>query len=510
MKMLCTGLGAWSTIEAGQQRTHGLTFPLAIVSAVVVEAGFSAPECWEDEGRHDGPFDVVLLSAMDSRHFWEVPTFLRSAGVPVRAAERGERDPIVVVGGQAASAPAPIEPFVDVVYLGEAEAHLPELLRAIEGDAPRRVRLERAAAVPGCLVPACKPEGHRWAMVYATDIGITVRVLTSVSHRQNTRIEIARGCKGPAGVVSSAGKNVACGFCALGWRAPYRENSADDVGVALARARSLSREVHLSAGDAEGHSQIEAIRQSAAALDVRDHGWTGRADTIRDCHIDPGKQYAIGLEGASHRLRRAVGKPRLTDDYVVERISAYWAAGGRRLMFHLIGGLPSETANDVACFGALLDRLADAARLTGERQHLEVGRQPFGPLPHTPMQWFAPGLTTEQLAPAIDRHIGGPHLNVVAKTGQALSAALINSVAMRGGPEVASLLVAGKPRIDEGRTARFQFARWLQRFGLRPDHYLSRWDINEPTPWDHITTAFPRSEQERAYRWICNQLGVSP
>lgn len=486
MKLLATSLGAWDTIEAGQRHRHGSTFPLAILAAVLAECGYPAPECWEGDVRPAGrgrDYDLLLVSVMDSRHFWRLPPWLREIGCPVRATDRGDADPIVVVGGQAATAPAPIEPFADIVYVGEAEAHVPDLMRTLEsarGAGRSRTRtLEAVAAIPGCLVPTHRPAGHVVQQVYADDIGTTLRERLSVNHRAIHRVEIARGCKSR------------CGFCALGWRAPYRENSATDIEAALRSTREAGiREVHLSAGDAEGHSEIVQLRSAVAALGLRDHGWTGRLDTVRDCSVSAGKQFAFGLEGASWRLRRAIGKPRLTDDFVIAAVAEYWQSGGRRLMLHLIGGLPTETDTDGAALADLLDRLAYAAGGVGERIHIQIGRQPFGPLPHTPMQWFAPGLSTERIGRAIARHVGGASLAAVDKAGQGVPAALLNAIVMRGGPEVSSLVEAGPPRLPrDPRFARAAAASWLRGAGLNPDHYWGAWDPDAPTPWDHVRSA---------------------
>lgn len=491
MRMLATSLGSWDTIETGQRHKHGITFPLAIVYSVIAEAGLPEPLCWEGDERPavtGADLDVVLISAMDPRHFWRVPQFLGEVGIVRRADQRGERDPIVVMGGQAATAPAPVEHLVDVVYVGEMEARgaamLAELARL---DLPRRVRLERVAAIPGCLVPSMHPAGHVVEQQFAEDIGVTLRNRLVVNHRQIHRVEIARGCQSM------------CGFCVLGWRSKYRENDADAIAAALRETRAAGiREVHLSAGDAEAHSGIAELRRAVASEGLRDHGWTGRLDTMQDCSVSAGKQFAFGIEGPSHRLRRIAGKPKLTNEYILDEMEAYWKAGGRRAMWHLIGGLPGETDADAAEFAELLDELAQ--RTPSERVHLEIGRQPFGPLPHTPMQWFAPGISTSRIGAAVARHVKGQRLAVVDKAGQAAAEALVNAVVMRGGPETQHVVDAGPPRLHrDERIARGQAVAWMRGHGLDPERYLGAWDPDAPTPWDHIQSAFRRASVRRAY-----------
>lgn len=494
MRLLATSLATWDTIESGKGKRHSLTFPLAILGATLRDAGFADLDCWEGEDRPTRrDHGAVLISAMDSRHFWRIGPFLREYGIAPRSDARGESDPIVVLGGQAATAPAPVEHLIDVVYIGEAEAHAGDLVRTIAngraaGWSRSRI-LEACAAVPGCLVPSHLPAGHVVQQVFAEDVGITLREHLNVNLRSIHRVEIARGC---------ASK---CGFCALGWRSRYRENDTDAIASALRSAASAGvREVHLSAGDAEGHSGIVALRQIVRDHGLRDHGWTGRLDTIDDCSVSAGKQFAFGLEGPSHRLRKIAGKPKLSDDYIVQEIDAYWRSGGRRLMFHLIGGLPGERDADAEQFGGLLARLEEMVP-SGDRYHLEIGRQPFGPLPHTPMQWFAPGLSTRRIGAVVDRHVKGTRLAVVDKSGQPITEALVNAVVMRGGREVQPLVDAGPPRLErrDERIARVQADAWLRRAGLDPRRYYGAWDPDAPVPWSHVRSAHGPESLRLAY-----------
>lgn len=515
VRMVFSGLRAWETIEG--KRPHGYTFPMAIVGAVMEDAGYAQPPCWEGEGpTPQGPWDLIMLSAMDPRHFWEVTRTLAAMGVSPWRRERGEADPIVLLGGQAASAPAPLFDLVDVVYVGEAEAGLAALLTALEPNVPRQARLHRAAGLPGVWVPAVHGLTTTVQTVWADDIGISLRRRLDVNHTPMRRLEIARGCKGPAGTVSPSGKNAACGFCVLGWRSPYRENSADDIAATMSATKALGlNTVHLSAGDAEGHSEIVAIRQAQRGLELYDQGWTGRMDTIRDCHVQAGKQYAIGMEGASARIRRAVGKPRLTHEYVVQKVQDYWRAGGERLMFHFIGGWPSEGPQDWQELDDLFADLANVAASatfapgqTDRRKRIEIGRQPFNPMPHTPFQWWAPGLVTDGIGSVLARWQGWQTLNLEDKVGQQPGNAALNAVVLRGGPEVGRLLVEGQPSLRAGTAGVESVRAWLRQRGFNPQHYLGPLPLSRALPWAFIKSGWPVEEQERNFRRACASLGV--
>src|SRR5437879_7975844 len=69
-----------------------------------------------------GDFDVIAFSVSFEWDYVNVLTLLRLAGVPARAAERTDRDPLVVVGGAVTFVnPEPLALFADVIAAGEGE-----------------------------------------------------------------------------------------------------------------------------------------------------------------------------------------------------------------------------------------------------------------------------------------------------------------------------------------------------------------------------------------------------
>ncbi|HCP60089.1 MAG TPA: radical SAM protein, partial [Dehalococcoidia bacterium] len=97
---------------------------------VVCERGF-----WERENR-DGKlpvlslesqrplsdFAVLAFSVSYELDYFNVVQILRAAGIPLYAADRDERHPLVIAGGPCITVnPLPLAPFFDVLCIGEAE-----------------------------------------------------------------------------------------------------------------------------------------------------------------------------------------------------------------------------------------------------------------------------------------------------------------------------------------------------------------------------------------------------
>ena len=120
-----------------------------------------------DGHRPLGAFDLLGISFSTELGYTNMLTSLDLAGIPLLSVERGDDDPLVVMGGHAAFNPEPVADIVDVVVLGDGEEAvlaLSEAVRAFKAEHPeqgasqggerRRALLERLAATGAVYVPA--------------------------------------------------------------------------------------------------------------------------------------------------------------------------------------------------------------------------------------------------------------------------------------------------------------------------------------------------------------------
>ena len=103
--------------------------------------------------------DLLGITLQAELTYSNVLEVLDLAGIPLRAEERGEDDPIVVAGGPSASNPAPMAPFFDAFFMGESEEAFELVLDAI--DAGGRPRGAARGGWPSCPASTCRRRGPR-------------------------------------------------------------------------------------------------------------------------------------------------------------------------------------------------------------------------------------------------------------------------------------------------------------------------------------------------------------
>ena len=110
-------------------------------------------------------FDVFGLSFPTELNYTNMLSALDLAGIPLRSVDRGEDDPIVLIGGHASFNPEPIAHFVDAVVPGDGEEAVLAVTEIVrqwkeqgrpggDGLTPREELLRRLAATGGVYVPA--------------------------------------------------------------------------------------------------------------------------------------------------------------------------------------------------------------------------------------------------------------------------------------------------------------------------------------------------------------------
>ncbi|MDL2227105.1 B12-binding domain-containing radical SAM protein, partial [Deltaproteobacteria bacterium OttesenSCG-928-M10] len=103
-------------------------------------------------------FDLVGFSLQYELGYTNILNMLELGGIPARAAERGEDQPLLAAGGPGAANPEPLADFFDIFFLGDAERSFIEDLAIIKEwkaeKAPKAELYKRLQGRPGIYIPS--------------------------------------------------------------------------------------------------------------------------------------------------------------------------------------------------------------------------------------------------------------------------------------------------------------------------------------------------------------------
>jgi radical SAM superfamily enzyme YgiQ (UPF0313 family) len=467
-------------------------------------------------------FHIVAFSVAFENDFPNLVHLLHLGNLNVETSRRRPGDPLVVAGGVAAFLnPEPIAPFVDLVLLGEAEPVVETFVSAWEeadsaGLSGDERLLHLAGRVPGAYAPSLyRPEyrgdGTLAALVpTVSSLPPAIRaqaasfqgaepaarsaILTPhTEFAETTLVEIGRGC------------GRACRFCAAGFvYRPVRFRSQDAVARAALGSHLPGGKVGLVSAAVSDHPEIEAIcldlRRAGASLTVSSLRADSLTPTLLRALRESGlRTVAIAPEAGSDRLRRVINKD-LTEEEILEAVTAVADAGIPNVRLYFMIGLPTETEEDVAGIIRLVKgikhRLLTVGRGRGRLGTITVSVSSFVPKPATPFQWCAFGDLNmlKQRIKRLKRGLGSvPNVRVHADVPKW---AYLQALLARGDRRLAPLLVA----VVEGGGS---WARAMKRVNVNPEFYVYRERAQEEVfPWDFIDHGVRRdflwSEYEEA------------
>lgn len=481
-------------------------------------------------------FDLLAFSVGYEGCVTNVLTMLDLAGVPLRAADRRRRDPIVVCGDALADSPEPIAPFFDLVLPGDGETPLAELARMLlqhkrSPDPPDRQRrlLEAARTVPSAYapqfyenrfddagqfaglarrrddVPATIP---RACVTDLADSPVLTAPLVPVAEAVHDRvvIEVMRGC--PNG----------CRFCQAGaTRLPVRLRPPSEIVDAARQAIDNTGydEIALLSLSTSDYPQLaELIGQLQAELGPRGVSISLpslRVDTqlkiLPELTADVRKGgLTIAAEAGSERLRQAVRK-RITEQAMLDGVTAAWQAGYRSIKVYFLAGLPGETMDDIDAIADLCRRLAATRRdVDGHWGAINASVSWLVPKPHTPMQW-SPMRSADYFWAVRQRLIERTRRSTVNVKFHYIERSLLEGLIVRGDRRLADVIENAwrrGARMDSW-TEHFDWSHWQQALdeaGLELPALLHRpIPLDAPLPWDHITChrdkAFLQSQHQQ-------------
>jgi radical SAM superfamily enzyme YgiQ (UPF0313 family) len=357
---------------------------------------------------HD--FDVFAFSVSFEWDYTNVLTMLRLAGLPLRAADRSQKHPLIVIGGAVTFVnPEPLALFADVIAAGEGEALVPPLANAMQTSTSRTDLLRSLAQHRGFYIPSFydveyasdgaivryapregtgAPPVVRKAAIKTTDAvdpPSTSIFTPDTEFGSRFLIEVVRGCAN------------LCRFCWAGYNyLPVRAFSSDRILELARAARPHASRAGLVSIALCDHPEIEHILRR-----LKDMGYSISPASLRLDDLTPTivtllresgeRTLTIAPETGSDRLRRVINKT-ITNDEILQAAELIFSSGFENLKLYYMIALPTETDEDVVAIRDLTLQLRDImlrhARARGRIGRIIASVNPLVPKPATTYQWL--------------------------------------------------------------------------------------------------------------------------
>ncbi len=435
-----------------------------------------------------GELDWIHFLIADSLAIVDMIPMLKLAGIPVRAAERSDDQPLITASGIHSLNPEPIVDFIDGFVVGDLDVEADSIAALLSQESlyGRETLLQQLAKVPGIYVPAIPNQSRP---IKARQIDGTQRLKDIVPIQA------------------------------------YEEVNNDRLAVALPQSFDPARTVEtiVSALADTGYDELAISADLSRGVKNFDQFVVSLGQRLRDKRVNivlpplPVQQYAIdyaravsfgekqgirfNLKSGSERLREAHGHFTAFEQFYQTLANAF-AAGWKSARLDFEIGLPEESERELNDLINVIRNCESIRREYGDKTHLIVALSPFEPQPFTEWQW------DEMIAPEeyqrrcelIQRSARGR--NIQFKVRDAESAYLRN-ILSRGDRGYNTIVTAlsdcgpGIERLVDDRPS----VSWREVFeskGIDASSAVSARPFGERLPWDHIEFGQPREQLLRS------------
>ncbi len=332
-------------------------------------------------------FAVLIFSISYELDYFNVAPILKASGLPLYAADRDERHPLVIAGGPCITAnPMPLSPFFDCLGIGEAEPILPAMLPVLaEGLSGQRSDLLKAlASLPGLYVPLVNPETpvvRQWAS-NLDDFPVASTILTKDTELGDLYlIEVERGC------------DRGCRFC-LASQAfrPMRFRSMDKLLAQAKLGLKHRKRLGLVGAAVSDYPHLDELlvrlRQMGAELSISSLRMRPLSSTVlREMARGGARTITLAPETGSQRLRRLIKKG-ISEDDILTSIDKVAEQRIKQLKLYFMIGLPSETDQDIEEIISLTLKCKEIVDRQQAGCRIAINIAPFVPKAGTPFQWL--------------------------------------------------------------------------------------------------------------------------
>jgi len=494
--------------------------------------GAAAPLATLESGRPLRQTDIIGFTLQHELSYTNILNMLDLSGIPLHAAERDARWPLVVGGGPCAYNPEPLADFFDAFLLGDGEEATLEIAAACRNwkrsAGSKGELLTALAKIPGVYVPAhyrvdyldngrigsitplmsdLPPVRRRFlGDLESADYPDSPVIPFMKTVHDRVSMEIGRGC------------TRGCRFCQAGYiYRPVRERSPKMILETIDRTLKATGYdevslLSLATGDYGCLTPLlKELMGRYAESKVAISFPSLRVGTLTDELIEEVKKVrktglTLAPEAGSERLRRVINKGISEEALLADARTAY-GAGWRLIKLYFMIGLPTETMDDINAIIDLGRRVKTEGKLSGRGGEVNVSVSSFVPKAHTPFQW-EPQISYEEILTKqeyLRYELKRKKLNFKWHDAPL---SVIEGVFARGDRRLGAVLVEAHRlgcRFDSWGD-HFSFPAWQKAFaaaGIDPRFYLRRRDLDEMLPWDHldsgVTKEFLLKERQLAF-----------
>jgi radical SAM family uncharacterized protein len=460
-------------------------------------------------------FDVLGFSLGYELCITNVLTMLDLAGIPLLASDRTDAHPLIVGGDALADTPEPLADFFDVFLPGEGEEPLVALATLLRETKkiglPREETLLRIAReIPSAYVPRFYAQGEAGVTPTRDDVPATIAhaclhdlSITSRSAMQLPLVPVCEAVHERVIIEVMRGCPNLCRFCQAGHvRLPVRRRSVEEIVAAVHAALDATgyREVSLLSLSTSDYPDLDLLIERLNAELAGKHVSISLPSLRVDSQLEVLPKLTatvrkggltIAAEAGSEKLRRAIRK-RITEEDMLNGVTAAWRAGYGSIKVYFMAGLPGETLEDIDEIAWLCKRLSNTRReVDGHRGSITASVSWLVPKPHTPMQW-SPMQTPDYFWQVRERLIERTRKSPVNVKFHRIEQSLLEAMLCRGGREISQTILHAwqhGARMDSW-SEHWNWDLWQQ--AITETHvdfdaivHTPR-SIDTPQPWSHI------------------------